>query len=56
MTFNDEPRDPSAAASPKKPWNAPRLHRYGTLAHLTETVANMGRRDGGLAMGRNRTH
>ena len=57
MTFNEEPRDPSAAASPKKCWNAPRLQRYGTLVHLTETVDGMGFPDGGgqLNMMMNRT-
>ena len=56
MTFNEEPRDPSAAASPKKPWSAPRLQRYGTLVHLTENVGTMGRRDNLAMIAPNRTH
>ena len=60
MTFNEEPRDPSTVASPKKRWNAPRLQRYGTLVHLTETNSpGMGLGDGGgpiVPKMQNRTH
>jgi hypothetical protein len=59
MTFNEEPRDPCAAASPKKRWSTPRLQKYGTLMHLTATISPSAdnTRDGGtpITMMQNRT-
>ena len=39
----------------KKPYQAPNLLVYGDLTEMTRAMGNMGRLDGGMAIGMRRT-
>lgn len=39
----------------KRPYRAPVLQRYGSLARITDSVTNMGMLDGGSVVGMRRT-
>ncbi len=47
MTIQSEPIRPTDAKIARKPYHKPELMVYGDIRELTQTVGNMGAKDGG---------
>jgi hypothetical protein len=49
-----QPEEPRNGMT-RRPYQSPRLHRFGTLKTITSTVGKSGQMDGGSGMGSNKT-
>jgi hypothetical protein len=41
---------------PKKPYQKPTLIIYGTVRDITQSIGNMGAMDGGVLLGKRKSH